>query len=244
MRMSVESDKQRLVELQAMLAKAEKAPLLADLDRVGWVYQAYASNASLLYRQITDPHPDFEVAIETRVPGFKPEIYRKYYAEMIRLILNYSASAASLVDHMRILSDKMEGANPDVYEELIERRTRLADTSVNDFVKRLRNFVLHYGLPIITGQISHTQGDDRIEFDTLPDPDQLRIWGGWKGKSREYMEQNNPISLSKTIADYDDLVRPFYDWVFEELKRVCYENAKRVSDLSIGINNIEARLAK
>ncbi len=207
--MSVQSDKQRLAELQLLLAKAEKAPLVADLDRVGWVYQAYATNASLLYRHITNPHQDFDVAIETRVPGFKPEIYRRYYAEMIRLIMNYSASAASLVYHMRILSDKMKGANPEVYEELIERRNWLADTSVNDFIKRLRNLCFITVFQPSPARCPIRRATDRIDFDTLLDPDQLAIWDGWKGKSKEYMEQNNPISLSKTIAEYDDLVRPF-----------------------------------
>jgi hypothetical protein len=235
------ADYVRLKQLREELKQASKAPFVPDIDRVGWTFQAYLANAQHLLKHIEQPHSDFTIAIETRVPGNRPEIYRRYQAELYRLLLNYSASTSSLVDHTRILEQKLEKSNPGAHLDLVSRRRVVSDTGVAHFVKNLRNFVLHCDLPSTAGGTSFRKGDDRYRFDTLLTTSQLLDWGGWDKESKKFLIDKDQVSLSMTVIDYDTLVQVLYQWMFQAIHQVTFENAHRKVNLDIALTSLERK---
>lgn len=242
--MDKQPDAAKLVHLRNELRKADQAPFVPDLDRVGWIYQAYTKNANELLSHIRVPHPDFQTAVETRVPGKNPQIYTEYYAELIRLLMNYSALVKALVEHSRIVERKLKVTNPVSHKEYRRRLDKILGQGITHFVQKLRDLVLHADLPTTTSEMSFSQGEPGIQFDIALDCAGLLTWSGWKHRAKAFIQEREFISLTNSIMEYDALIRPYYDWVFKEIHTVCFANATRRANLEIAIQSLERRIAK
>jgi hypothetical protein len=236
------TDDVRLAYLRKELAEVNKAPLVPDLDRSGWVYKAYQRNAADLLRYIQIPHPNFHIALQTRVPSDNPEIYNHYHAELLRLLLNYVASVMALVEHTRHMERKLQVANPETHRSYRRRLDKVIEEGVTHFVQDLRDFVLHVDLPTTSGRTSFTQGEG-VKFDILLDAVGLLRWRRWSPKAKEYLKQTDTISLANAVIEYDRLVAAFYHWMFGELPTVLFDNARRKLDLEMAVQALESRLA-
>jgi hypothetical protein len=236
------SDRDKLSELKAELSIVSQSPFIPDLDRVGLVYRAYQKNTVEFLTHIQVPHSDFIIALQTRAPGENPHIYFDFHAELLRLMLNYSAAIGTLIDHTRRTMDGLKVTDPEVYREYSSRKTEVAASGVAVFIKNLRNYMIHYSLPSIANQTSFSQNDGGF-FDNLLDTKTLLEWDRWGEASKVFMQDKEWISLSKTIIDYNGLIDSLYRWLFDDVPQTLYKNATRKIDLEMAILSLERRIA-
>jgi hypothetical protein len=90
----------------------------------------------------------------------KPQEMTRILGEMIRMLHNLIASAKTLVEHTRILIKDWYPDSEFLREYNAEIRKRFVGNSLIGFVEDMRNYALHYRLPLVTA---------RFEVNTKPD---------------------------------------------------------------------------
>ena len=148
--------------------------------------------------------------------------------EISRRIHNYAASWLSLVDHTRRVQRKLKDhASTDIQNFANEYETRLSKnlmpTFENIFVKDLRNYIQHKGVPVPTLRLTLHQAKNMAldsdgtslqgsysfeinssEFDTNFE---------WKPKSKEYLKNNRSVPIVTIIDQHFSAIRDFYRWI-------------------------------
>ena len=82
----------------------------------------------------------------------------------------------------------------------------MADTPIAVFLKCLRNYMLHYKLPMLF-QTPDLTGD-AIQAKTILAAPQLLGWDGWRRAARTYLETAGPaVALHPVIEEYSMLTR-------------------------------------
>jgi hypothetical protein len=151
--------------------------------------------------------------------------------ESSRLFHNFLASAQSLVDHTRVIVNKLY-SNQEFKKEYDEKRAQdLTNNPVRRFVQDLRNYTLHYTLPI---PALHELFAEDIEMSVRLDVEILKQWNGWDKISTSYLETLGEsfciISLSN---EYFFLIQNFYQWLTErqtQLHQSDLENLQKMRD--------------
>lgn len=151
--------------------------------------------------------------------------------ETSRLFHNFLASAQSLVEHTRVIVNRLY-SNQEFKKEYDEKRAQdLTNNPVRRFVQDLRNYTLHYSLPI---PALHELFAEDIEMSVRLDVEILKQWDGWKEISRPYLETLGEsfciISLSN---EYFFLIQNFYQWLTErqtQLHQSDFENLQKMHD--------------
>jgi hypothetical protein len=175
-------------------------------------------NYQELRRHLDRPSGDQDLAFEliqnVRLPS---HVQDEFHAEVDRLLHNFVASAATLVDHTRRLVANYEGtAFASDYESHKEALAALAEAA---FIKDLRNYVLHYGIPAIVGTYTFNADGFSARFEI--EVDVLSQWDGWKHLSRAYLRQAaNTIVLAEPLDEYAKALDALYQWMaprFREL---------------------------
>lgn len=165
------------------------------------------------YQQLKEQIEFFEDAQKSlhldQAGNYQEKLY--FQSEIMRLLHNYVASALSLIDHSRIHYRKLYENG--IFPEYQQRVDRVFDKDpLANFVKGLRQYFQHYGLPGMYFQTSwrkdhptfirtiHLRNEELKEFD-------------WKAKAREYLEaQTTDINLTDLIDAYQSKVADFYEW--------------------------------
>ena len=142
---------------------------------------------------------------------------------IIRRLLNFVASAMMLVDHTRAtISDYYQGTE---FEEKYNSRkdTTFVDNPLHSFIQGLRNYSLHYQLPLANARFEAYREkldqpfSERLSFVLIRD--QLLTWQGWNSRTREYLNSvDKEIDISGLIDSYFQLVYSFHDWMHSELQ--------------------------
>ena len=143
------------------------------------------------------------------------ELYR-LLDEVNRLLHNFLASARTLVDHMRVHIRTSHGGTrfEGQYQEEVEKR--FIGTPVTKFVHCLRNYNLHYRIPLVdasmnvsfesAGRVKEMRHSIYLRLDVLRD------WDGWDRISTQYLSQADTLPI-ETLADDDmGLITPFFEW--------------------------------
>jgi disulfide oxidoreductase YuzD len=140
--------------------------------------------------------------------------------ESSRLFHNFLASAKSLVDHTRVIVDRLylnhEFRNE--YQRKLDQE--IANNPVQKFVQKMRNYTQHYTLPILALQISFT-GD--IEMSVCVDVKILKQWGkdNWGSPVMAYLETlADDFCLTSLSSEYFTLVQDFYRWLAERQTQI------------------------
>jgi hypothetical protein len=165
------------------------------------------------YHQLKEQIDFFEDAQKSlhldQAENYQEKIY--FQSEIMRLLHNYVAAALSLIDHSRIHYRKLYENG--TFPEYQHRVDKVFDKDpLASFVKGLRQYFQHYGLPGMYFQTSwqkdhptfirtiHLRNEELKEFD-------------WKAKAREYLEaQTIDINLTLLIDAYQNKVADFYEW--------------------------------
>jgi hypothetical protein len=99
------------------------------------------------------------------------------------------------------------------------------------FVKDLRRFNQHIGLPLISAQLSmHPKDSNGFQSKILFDKKILSSWSGWTSGSRNYLKMHNETEVKAVFAEYQELVKEFYDWFYKRISSAYANELKEFFD--------------
>ena len=147
--------------------------------------------------------------------------------ELIRLFHNYLASAKMLVDHTRHVMRDWYGDSALLDEYQSEINKRFAANKLAAFIEDLRNYALHYQLPVTTSRIEVTRISDTNGYVEKAMFElgraELRKWSSWD-KGREYLYQSEQgIAIEELVDQYFRQVQGLHQWL---ATRLAAEHAK------------------
>ncbi len=165
-------------------------------------------------------------------PTHVDELPEGFGDEVNRLLHNYLAALASLRDVQRMVHRKLWPARyvPESKQNLRtvwevevwepKREASFGEDSVK-FLVDLRNFSLHYAIPLSTigTKISWQGGGPVVQENSVRlKRSELLKWSSWKASSRRYIESHDgDIEFLPAIADYSTRVRSFYQWFWDQV---------------------------
>lgn len=110
--------------------------------------------------------------------------------------------------------------------------TRCGKRRPPKFLRRFRNYLLHYGqAPFVTSG-NWASGDDAMKVRIFLDRSALMEWDGWTARARAFIEDHDgDIQLITVVAEYHDRMEEVYTWLmkqFEVLHRVDIDAVNRL----------------
>lgn len=176
-------------------------------------------------REVNDQQVALQLA--SNVGEDAREFQRAFHAETYRLLHNFTASAGTLVDHGIRVLDKEDR------QFRTQWKQRVADViaaPVTDFIKNLRNVLLHEGLPLLSGAVRFDGAEWSADI-SMPRDDLLRL-SGWSVAARDYMEiKGERIELADVVTEYMQTIEGLYDWLFPRFEELHGEEIDGVNAL-------------
>jgi len=182
-------------------------------------------------------------------PNFASEIFgnenrdaaTNFGIELNRLFHNYIASAISVVDHI-------EKPIKELYKKtafLTEYESKKDSTFLSPFccfVKELRNYFLHEGIPPTSLEAPECKEANEPWTNVILDKTLLLNHKTWGPQSREFLRSApNTIDLRMMINSYTDTVESFYIWLSQRQLEI---NAQPYRELEILEDQLESLLPK
>jgi hypothetical protein len=173
----------------------------------------FTDNADKLIQHFND-HSDPIAYSQSVAEGTKPQVMR----EAARLLHNFLAGASTLIDQTRVfISDHYLGT--DVNKEFKSRIDRnFLHNPLSQFVKDLRNFMMHCGLPPVERHLTMARSSE-VPSGTLSAETGFRLrkaelqkWDAWKADSKHFLEQQGDfIDLMDLVVRYRILIDTFHN---------------------------------
>jgi hypothetical protein len=141
-------------------------------------------------------------------------VTEEYISEVIRYLHNFLASASMLVDFTRNFMKTY--SNTKIYTKYQEKiNSDFINDELSNFIKKLRNYILHCGLPS-TGMKIDVSGNTTIFLGR----DEMLKWSGWNVQSRKYLEScTEEIRITEFARDYTTKVYDLNQWINKETKK-------------------------
>lgn len=225
----------RITELRSELAILEKSPSYREWELLNNAYVAYIQNADDLIAHVEIPQHDPFLAIKLMDADPTPEVKRSYQQELLRFLLNYCATASTLVDHSRNFIRRYEQIEPHLVKEYESRKDAVTGQKVAHFIQGLRNYMLHYQLPSISNSMSFTNQVNSRSFAIRLDCAALSKWKKWKPQARSYMENKDSVVLLDAVQDYTSAIQELYQWLFSLAQDTVQRTAVRRLDIQTEI---------
>ncbi len=186
-------------------------------------FEIFRGNSNELLSFLQNP-PSFSFQF---LPDVQARIQKiEFDTAVLRLLHNYVASASTLIDHCRRLKTKfltLDSQNK--YDEQIKEI--FADPRI-EFIKDLRNFMLHCDLLGICNRVNLNDGSWRV---TLL-PEKLLQWENWKSEVKTYLrslhEQKDNILLCEIVEYYNQRTIIFTKWFLNEIVSSNYNDLEDV----------------
>lgn len=141
----------------------------------------------------------------------------KFQKEIIRLFHNFLSSSGSLIEHTRIFVRETYKSTQFGEEYTNKIKKEFDNSLLAHFIKDLRNYILHKGIPLIKPNLPLEQ--DQAFF--LISVYKLQQWDGWTKKSKEYLNSlKYDIKLHEIINEYETKVANFYKWLGKRLNEL------------------------
>jgi hypothetical protein len=130
--------------------------------------------------------------------------------------------------------------------EYQEKKNRdLRNSSIVQFIQRLRNYALHRSIPVTTTKLKINRvgfGGSQVSVTgsiTLK-VDELRKWDGWNAKSREYLNTlGNDVAITQVANEYRDVIDSFYTWLNERQQELHSETIKETIALEERLTQVQ-----
>ncbi len=135
------------------------------------------------------------------------------HREINRRFHNFLAASKTLIDHTRVfMADHY--ANTDLLSQYQERiKHDLAEDELCRFVQDLRNYALHYELPISIMNFKYTR-DEGATTGVYIVTHELQQWSGWSAPSMNFLaQQREEIFPLKIVNDYSAKIEAFHQWL-------------------------------
>jgi hypothetical protein len=183
------------------------------------VHSILEQNQQVLLMTLDAPNEDQDLVRELFQNVREPIVREAFTQALMTAFHNYMASVKTLVDHTRVI---VEGQQDPAFQEEYERhKVVVIDNPLSSFLHRLRNYVLHYGLPGFAQRVSISRAADAPAFELFFDKSALERWDGWTAESRKYLDsQPDQFDLRALVGEYAELIEDLYVWLFEALAQI------------------------
>jgi len=211
--------------------------LFIQLEALRGSYRMFTGN----YRELIDLLDIVEnpvVAIPLKDAKRRAESLKVLEA-ITRLLHNFLASAKSLIDHTRTHMQSLYKGQCFLSEYETRVADQFASSPVQRFVQDLRNYALHYALPV-TGSLFSWESTEGLNIAYYINAVELRKWDRWSPEGLQYLNAFQEILPIKQLAsDYFSLVDAFYKWLDKRQQEInsekleCYRQMqKRIASLT------------
>jgi hypothetical protein len=145
--------------------------------------------------------------------------------EVLRMLQNYLASAKSLVDQTRVIIRGWYTETNFMHEYEKQVDSRFVGNPLAGFIEDLRNFSLHYSLPLANATFSVKTIDQKTkkaaaDFSFVLKKSDLLIWKGWK-KGKNFLNAIEDEINIETLADeYYKQILDFHSWLINSLQEI------------------------
>lgn len=173
-----------------------------------------------------------ELSIEL-MQNVRPQTVRMdYFSQLDQRLFNMIGSATALVEQTSHVTDHYPEST--FQAEFVARNSVIRDAPASAFIRRFRNYLLHYGSAPMTG--TSTYKDETLTTRILLDSAELLTRFDWPVAAREYLQANpEGIHLRGIIETYSRQMGELYLWAFEQ------ENVMHDADL-LEMNDLVRRI--
>jgi len=216
------SDGQRFFELLKKRESLEGMKIFRML--LNLATSQYAVNRN--YHELSSAIAKYEV--DLKIWDVKNRaLLNAFLRELSRLLQNYLSSIYSLIEHNREFCKDLNCAELNkAYSE--EKETLLSNDCVN-FIRDLRTFSQHIGLPLLSGQISFSKSEFKQRI--LLQKEELFKWKKWKRASEKYINSHEEIDLKLVLNEYQSLINNFYKWFYKKVTELYAEQLKELTEV-------------
>lgn len=174
------------------------------------------------------------------------EAGQQTHREINRRIHNFVASALTLVEHTRIfMRDQYDGTQVLAdYEKQV--RDEFADDPVSQFVQKLRNYMMHKGLPNSEMFLEMHQDPDSGQGASLQtgvrlNTESLLEWEGWGAIAETYIKSSGEhIDVKQLTDEYTAKVAAFHERLQKTLDRHHGDDLSEFRELQDALRKAEA----
>lgn len=184
------------------------------------------------YRELQARHSTY---LKTHFQEIGAVKCQKSIEDYAHALCNYLSSYAASIEHMMKVRNKLKNEElKKTYADKLESSKLLVEQK---FVKDLRNYIEHYGIPemgtpiqkfseliVSEGKLVGIKKDFLVTINFAPtmDSEELKKWGGWQKESRAYLES---LKLDRGRVRPHFLVDflhksniDFLNWLIEEIR--------------------------
>jgi len=152
-----------------------------------------------------------------------PEALDILLCETARLLQNFLASAKALVEHTQIVISSWYKSTEFLDEYHCQVTTRFRNNPLIGFVEELRNFGLHYSIPVTNANLELKIAEDRssttADFSLVLEKSILLEWSRWTRKGKAYLSTApDSIDIGVIARDYYQMIKDFHFWMYERLR--------------------------
>lgn len=170
---------------------------------------------------------------------------RQIHREVNRLVHNYLCAVSTLADHSRNFI-KRYYENSSFFSDYNAEVQRVFHSSEHcRFVRDLRNFMTHRGLPDSNFQMKATRKRDvegasglgsgvpcDIKSGVFYNKERFMEWTGWSSPAKRYLlRADKEIELKTIFESHIEIIREFNDWFlerFQEHHKADYEELAKL----------------
>lgn len=154
---------------------------------------------------------------------FKYEETNRILQELTRLLHNFLASARSLVDHTRAVMKEWYGGTELHYEYTQEIQKRIISKELPGFIEELRNYALHYRLPVTTATVKvwydPATSQQRENASLILEKPILLQWSGWTAKGKRFLlNADKEIRIETLVDQYFQDIQNLHQWISASLQ--------------------------
>jgi len=165
---------------------------------------------------------------------------RRFHEEIARLLHNYLASAATLIDHTRIFAHDLHQDKP--FHE--EYKNKIADTfktsELAGFIKGLRNWMLHKELAPTVAKLSEEGTTTSPLSAIVLSYEKLKTWDRWETRAKSYIANlNSDPKLHTIVSSYGGLVESFYEWLENRIQEIHAPAFQELDELQDQLRTIQ-----
>jgi hypothetical protein len=161
------------------------------------------------------------------------KIFDSILREISRLLHNYLSSTFTLIQHnVKLCHDLKNGELDTQYNTKVKE---LDENPTVSFIKNLRTFAQHVGLPILSARFSInniTSTGPQAEQSVQLDKETLLRWNNWRAASRAFIESHGDIDLKTVLKDYQGLITSFYNWFYAAVTSLFSQQLKELDAIN------------
>jgi hypothetical protein len=194
----------------------------------------WSRNTKALMRHLRLAETNENLQEELAQNVYAPTVRDEYFAKLDQQLHNTLASAISLVEQTRpFMADYKGTVLHDGFRSLTKQ---LMDKPANEFLRRFRNYLVHYGMaPFVV--TSSTKDGKKMITSLIIDAERLLEWSGWTAGPYAFLQsQTKGINLADIVHKYAVEMNDLYEWLITQLDNHHKADIARANELIIERN--------